>query len=80
MKPSPLPLLRVIEQLGAAPEEAVMVGDSINDIQAGRLAGIRTIGCSWGYGNPEELDVADYLADTCGDVFSIIQSLGVITA
>jgi phosphoglycolate phosphatase len=80
MKPSPLPLLRVIEQLGSAPEEAVMVGDSINDIQAGRLAGIKTIGCGWGFGNLDELEGADYQADNCRDVFSIIQRLGVITA
>ena len=77
MKPSPLPLLRVIAQLGVAPQEAVMVGDSINDIQAGREAGITTIGCVWGYGNLAELQESDYLAKSCKDVFAIIKSLGV---
>jgi len=80
MKPSPLPLLRIIDQMGVAPHEAVMVGDSINDIEAGRQAGIVTIGCRWGFGGPDELDGSDFLAYSCKDIFSIIQNLGVKTA
>ncbi|MBL0225495.1 MAG: HAD-IIIA family hydrolase [Geobacteraceae bacterium] len=72
MKPSPLPLLRVIEEFACSPAEAVMVGDSINDIQAGNRAGIATIGCRWGYGRSEELCSADFQAATPGDVFGII--------
>jgi phosphoglycolate phosphatase len=68
MKPSPLPLLRVLEQLDIPAESAVMVGDSINDIQAGLRAGIKTIGCSWGYGDYEELREADRLAASCDEV------------
>lgn len=80
MKPSPLPLLQVIEKLGVTPQEAVIVGDSINDIQAGIQSGIATIGCKWGYGNPSELGRSDYLADSFKDVLSIIENLGVRTA
>jgi phosphoglycolate phosphatase len=64
MKPSPLPLLRVIDELGCSPADALMVGDSINDIQAGIRAGITTIGCTWGYGNSEELYDADYRTES----------------
>lgn len=60
-KPSPLPLLKVIEKLGLAPHECLMVGDSINDIAAGQLAGVTSIACSWGYGSTEELTGADFL-------------------
>ena len=74
MKPSPLPLLRIAERFGVAPGEAVMVGDSINDIQAGRRAGITTIGCAWGYGGLVELREADRLADSCADVLDILLS------
>lgn len=62
MKPSPLPLLRTLEHLGSLPTQTVMVGDSINDIQAGKQAGIITIACAWGYGNPADLEEADYQA------------------
>lgn len=63
-KPSPEPLLTVLRQFGAAPEEAVIVGDSMNDIEAGKAASIRTIGCSFGYGDGAEIGSADYRIDT----------------
>jgi phosphoglycolate phosphatase len=41
-------------------EETVMVGDSINDVAAGKSAGVITVGCNYGYGEPAELSTADY--------------------
>lgn len=61
-KPSPLPLLKVAEILGVAPHECIMVGDSINDIQAAQRANIASIACTWGYGSTEELTGADAFA------------------
>jgi phosphoglycolate phosphatase len=72
MKPSPLPLLKVIEGFGCKPAQTIMVGDSINDIQAGNRAGITTIGCSWGYGNAEELRGADFISQNLQDISGII--------
>ena len=43
-KPDPAHLLAALKRLGATPETAVMVGDHLMDIQAGRAAGTRTIG------------------------------------
>jgi phosphoglycolate phosphatase len=60
-KPSPDPLLKVLHDLGVSPERALMVGDSINDIAAGKGAGIKTVGCSFGYGEPEEVIQADFV-------------------
>lgn len=59
-KPSPEPVLKLLADFGVVPERAAMVGDSINDIAAGRGAGVRTVGCTWGYGDPMELKDADY--------------------
>jgi len=75
IKPSPLPLLRVIEQQGLLPQECIMVGDSINDIQAGNLAGIATVGCSWGYGGSGELGSSSFLAESCEDLLRTITGL-----
>jgi len=72
MKPSPLPLLQIAERFAIATGNTVMVGDSINDIQAGKLAKITTIGCTWGYGGLHELQEADHLADTFEEVASIM--------
>lgn len=71
-KPSPLPLLNMADRLGIAPNECVMVGDSINDIQAGEQAGIYSIGCTWGYGSSEELSVASTVAHTPQELLAII--------
>lgn len=59
-KPSPEPILAVMKEYRVAPRECAMVGDSINDMAAGRGAGVVTIGCSYGYGDPSELVGADY--------------------
>lgn len=48
-KPEPGHLLRVIDQLGATREGALMVGDSANDVAAARAAGIPVIVVSFGY-------------------------------
>lgn len=71
-KPSPLPLLNVADKLGIAPNECIMAGDSINDMQAGQQAKIASIACSWGYGGAEELTGADALAHTPQELLAII--------
>ena len=57
-KPSPEPLRHVMRACGCRADETIMVGDSINDVAAGVAAGVQTIGCSYGYGEPAELDGA----------------------
>jgi phosphoglycolate phosphatase len=74
-KPSPLPLLSVMGLLGSTPEQSCMVGDSINDIEAGNTAGITTIGCRWGYGSEKELQNATHQADSVHELHTILESL-----
>jgi pyrophosphatase PpaX len=47
-KPDPLPLLHALEALGAAPAEAVYVGDAPVDVEAARAAGVHAIAVTWG--------------------------------
>ncbi|CAG0934617.1 phosphoglycolate phosphatase [Rhodocyclaceae bacterium] len=70
-KPSPEPVLRLLADFGVAPERAAMVGDSINDIDAGKGAGVATVGCTWGYGEPAELADADYHVDRFSELIEI---------
>ncbi|MET9656687.1 HAD family hydrolase [Streptomyces sp. NPDC006510] len=44
MKPDPFPVRQALQQLGARPEEAVLVGDSPSDVQAAIGAGVRPVG------------------------------------
>ncbi len=46
-KPHPEPVQRALEALGIAPGEAIMVGDSIVDIQAAEAAGTVSVGVAW---------------------------------
>jgi len=57
-KPDPAVLVHVLERLGSSPAEVWMVGDSAVDVETGRAAGARTIGCGWGLRGHDELRVA----------------------
>jgi phosphoglycolate phosphatase len=54
-KPDPAPVTEAIRQLGGSPERAVMIGDSENDVNAGRRAGTRTCGVSYGFRTADQL-------------------------
>ncbi|MGN6520272.1 MAG: HAD-IA family hydrolase [Dokdonella sp.] len=48
-KPDPAPVLFACEQAGIDPARAVMIGDDLRDVLAGRAAGARTVAAAWGY-------------------------------
>ncbi len=54
-KPNPLPVITAIHKLGGTADQAVMVGDSENDVIAGRDAGAKTCAVSFGFRTAEEL-------------------------
>ncbi|MFL6137247.1 MAG: HAD-IA family hydrolase [Frankiaceae bacterium] len=54
-KPAPDLVLLALERVGASPDGAFMVGDSVLDLEAGRAAGTRTAAALWGHGRPEDL-------------------------
>ncbi len=66
-KPSPLPLQHVCQQLEVSVEQAMMVGDSKNDVLAGQNAGMPTIGLSYGYNYGQ--DIRDFQPSFCFDTF-----------
>lgn len=65
-KPDPAPVLYALERIKVAPDRAIMVGDSINDIAAARAAGIAlVIGVDYGYPRDiNELSAADIRVPT----------------
>ena len=44
----------IMDEIGAAPGDCVMVGDTINDFEAARLNGIDAVAVAWGYGTAAE--------------------------
>jgi phosphoglycolate phosphatase len=69
-KPDPEPLLFACQSLGILSEQALMVGDSINDVQAARAAAIPVVCVPYGYNegrDPRTLP-CDALIDTLADL------------
>ena len=54
-------LAKLIKNLGVDPKDAVMVGDTKGDVDAGKANGMATIGATYGYGTPDEVSSADYV-------------------
>ncbi|RIV83245.1 HAD family hydrolase [Aurantiacibacter xanthus] len=54
-KPSPAMLQAAMDDCLAAPENTVMIGDTVYDIVMAQSAGVRAIGVNWGYHEVDEL-------------------------
>ncbi len=73
-KPDPVKVLRILDELGISPSEAIFVGDSNVDILTGQNANLRTIGCCYGFRGKEELKAAkaDILIDKPSEILNYI--------
>jgi phosphoglycolate phosphatase len=54
-KPHPAMLERAMDEAGCTPEQTVMIGDTVFDMQMARSAGAVAIGVAWGYHDTAEL-------------------------
>ena len=75
IKPNPEPLKKILNALQVRPDRAVMVGDSVGDVLAGKQAGMVTCALTYGLGKREDLIQAnpDYLADDIWDLTEIFE-------
>lgn len=67
-KPDPMPLHYVMDKLQVSPTQAMMVGDSNNDIRAGKNAGVVTVALTYGYNGGQDLrcEHPDYIFSDFG--------------
>lgn len=70
-KPSPEPVNKTLEALGYAPDETLVVGDTIFDVQMGLNAGAKTCGVTYGNGSRESLAEADWLIDDFSELLDL---------
>ncbi|WP_246278589.1 HAD family hydrolase [Phytohabitans rumicis] len=68
MKPNPWPVLAALRELGAQPEECVLVGDSTTDIDAAHAARVPAIGYANKPGKRARLARADALIDSMAEL------------
>lgn len=71
-KPDPEAVNKTLALFDIKPEEAIVVGDTVFDIEMGRNAGTRTCGVSYGNGSRESLSKADWLIDDFGELLKLI--------
>jgi phosphoglycolate phosphatase len=74
-KPAPGPLLAVVERLGVAPNDVIMVGDGPQDIECARRAGARSVAVAAGFTPRSQLLAAkpDVMIDTLADLTGVIR-------
>lgn len=78
-KPDTEGISLIAKQLGVAPGNMVMVGDTPIDVITGKNAGVaKTIGLTHGFGSKEELQKsgADHIVDNLSAIRPIIDKLG----
>jgi phosphoglycolate phosphatase len=73
-KPSASVVEHLLSQIDVEPTEIWMVGDSAIDVETGKRAGARTIGCGWGLRGRDELRDAgvDHLVESPREIAALV--------
>ena len=76
-KPDPMPLLHAAEFFKVAPEQALMIGDSISDVKAARAAGFRIVCMTYGYNHGVDIREAkpDAIMDSMAELPGLLGKL-----
>ncbi len=71
-KPHPQPLIYLLDRFGLNANQALMVGDSRNDIEAARAAGVASLAVTYGYnhGRPVAEERPDFICDSLEQLFT----------
>lgn len=71
-KPNPEAVNRTLKEFGIKPENAIVVGDTIFDVQMGKNAGAMTCGVTYGNGSRESLEEADWIIEDFSQLLDIL--------
>lgn len=69
-KPDPTVENMIVSEFGFEKDECIHVGDSDTDVITAHNAGVKCLGCIWGFRTKEDLLAADcdYIIDTAADI------------
>ncbi len=75
-KPDPGPLLHAAQFFGVAPENALMIGDSVSDVTAARAAGFQILCMSYGYNHGVDIREAnpDVVIDSMAELPALLDA------
>ena len=77
LKPAPDGVLEILNEIGAAPDELMYIGDTNVDMLTGKNSGARlTVGVSWGFRTREELESsgADVIVDSPSEIINLLDT------
>jgi len=67
-KPDPMGMRSIMQEAGVQPEETLMIGDSKVDVQTARNAGAWSLGCQFGFGPQNLMELPpDVVVDSASD-------------
>jgi phosphoglycolate phosphatase len=74
-KPDPAPLLHAARFFGVEPGDALMIGDSVNDVAAARAAGFAIVCVSYGYNHGQDIRLVrpDAVIDSLAEIRAILE-------
>ena len=70
-------MLDIMKELGVKAEDCIHSGDSNVDVATAHNAGVKCIGCTWGFRTEGELleAGADYIANSAEDILALTEAL-----
>lgn len=71
-KPNPEAVNRTLNKFEVEPEDVIVVGDTVFDVQMGKNAGTKTCGVTYGNGSRESLKDADWIIEDFCQLLDII--------
>lgn len=73
-KPDPAIIEEILSEIDGTKNEVFMIGDSAVDIYTAKNAGIKSIGCLWGFRRRSELEEAgaDHIVQTAEEIKNIV--------
>jgi phosphoglycolate phosphatase len=74
-KPSPVPVVDMLKHFHVSHNEAVLIGDSNYDIEAGKAAGIKVIAVTYGFRPREVLKDADIMIDSFHELLNVLKEM-----
>ncbi len=71
-KPSPVPVLDMMQYFQVSQDETILVGDSNFDVEAGKSAGIKVVAVTYGFRSRDYLTNADVVIDSFDELIKVI--------
>ena len=72
-KPDPEPILITLKRMDSVPQETLMVGDTMFDLECARNAGVKSVMVEWSVTmTSEEMAQADYVIKTAEELLDIL--------